>query len=96
MTSPSDDVLPPEPHDGIDATANPEARSYEADQSPSLSRAANTGAPPTEAPPAGETPDIEGTGAGDARAGVGISDEDAAEAVPGDEGPEHPGVRRNT
>jgi len=95
-TSPSDDHLPPEPHDGVDAADNAEARTYESDQSPSLSRAANSGPPPTDAPAEGETPDIDGTQAGDALAGVHISAEDAAAAVPGDEGPEHGGVRRNT
>lgn len=35
----------------------------------------------------------EGTGAGDPLAGVKISDEDAADAVPGDTGPEHHGRR---
>lgn len=97
MSEPTDQHLPPEPHDGIDAAANPEAKTYESDQTPPLSRAgAGDGPPPSDAPPAGEAPEIQGTAAGDALAGVHISEQDAEEAVPGDEGPEHPGVRRTT
>jgi hypothetical protein len=97
MSELTDQHLPPEPHDGIDAAANPEAQAQEADQTPALARAgAGDGPPPVDAPPAGEMPDVEGTGAGDALAGVHISEQDAEGAVPGDEGPEHPGVRRST
>lgn len=97
MSEPTDQQLPPEPHDGIDAAANPEAQAYESEQTPALSRAgAGDGAPPTDAPPAGQQPEAEGTVAGDALAGVHISEQDAEDAVPGDEGPEHPGVRRST
>ena len=97
MTEPSDQQVPAEPHEGIDAFDNPDAKAYEENQSSPLSRATGgDGPPPTDAPAAGEAPDVEGTGAGDPLAGVKISDEDAAEAVSGDEGPEHPGVRRSS
>lgn len=96
MSEPTDQHLPTDPHEGIDAAANAEAQTYERNQSSPLARAAGSGPPPTDAPPAGEAPDLDGTAAGDPLAGVQISDADAAEAVPGDEGPEHPGVRRNT
>lgn len=96
MTEPTDQQLPPEPHEGIDAAANPDARAYERNQSSPLARAGGEGPPPTDAPPAGTAPTVEGTGAGDALAGVRIDDEDAAAAVDGDEGPEHGGVRRSS
>lgn len=91
-----DSALPPEPHDGIDAADNAEARAYENSQSSPIARAATSGPPPTDAPAAGEMPEVSGTGAGNPLAGVGIDDEDAAHAVAGDEGPEHPGVRRSS
>jgi hypothetical protein len=97
MSEPNDQHLPDDPHEGIDAAANPEARTYEANQSQPLARATGgEGPPPTDAPPAGEAPAVEGTAAGDPLAGVRATDEDVADAVPGDEGPEHPGVRRST
>jgi hypothetical protein len=96
VTEPTDQQLPPEPHEGIDAAANPDARSSEQNQSSPLSRASDGGAPPVEAPLAGEAPEVAGTGAGDPLAGVHISEDDAADAVAGDEGPEHPGVRRSS
>ncbi len=96
MSEPTDQQLPPEPHDGIDAAANADARAYEQNQSTPLARAADTAAPPTDAPPANTAPDVEGTGAGNPIEGVTISDDDAEQAVEGDDGPEHPGVRRNT
>ena len=96
MTEPTDQQLPPEPHEGIDAANNPDQRAYERDQSSPLSRASDGGAPPTEAPAAGEAPTVSGTGAGDPLAGVHIDTDDAADAVEGDQGPEHPGVRRSS
>lgn len=96
MSEPTDQQLPADPHDGIDAAANPDARAYEANQSSPLARAADRAAPPTQAPAEGEAPEVAGTGAGNPLAGVTITDEDAADAVDGDKGPEHPGVRRNT
>lgn len=94
MTSPSNDHLPPDPHEGIDAADNPDARAFEQQQTPAISRAANGGAPPTDAPPSGEAPRVEGTGAGDPLAGVRIDDDEPT--VDADQGPEHPGVRRSS
>ncbi len=95
--SPSDEQQPGEPHEGINAYENADARAFEENQSSPLARAAGgEGMPPADAPPAGEAPEVAGTGAGDPLAGVRISESDAEQAVPGDEGPEHPGVRRNT
>jgi hypothetical protein len=95
VTEPTDSQVPREPHDGIDAFANKEARAYEEDQSSPLSRASGGGPPPTEAPRAGETPDISGgTSGGDPLAGVRVDDDE--ETVRGDEGPEHGGVRRSS
>ena len=92
-----DQALPAEPHDGIDAASTKEARTFEAEQTPAITRAGSgEGAPPTDAPPAGEAPVVEGTGAGDALSGAKISEDDAETAVSGDEGPEHPGVRRSS
>ncbi len=96
MTEPTDQQVPAEPHEGIDAFNNPDAKAYEDNQSSPLARASDGGPPPTDAPLAGEAPELSGTAAGDVTDGVEISEEDAAHAVPGDEGPEHPGVRRNT
>ena len=96
MSEPTDQQVPAEPHDGIDAFNNPDARAYEQNQSSPLARASAGGPPPTDAPAAGEAPEVGGTGAGDPLEGVRITDEDAAGAVPGDEGPEHPGVRRSS
>ena len=97
VTEPSDQQVPAEPHEGIDAFDNPDARAYERDQSSPLARATGgEGPPPTDAPRAGEAPEVAGTGAGDPLAGVRIDEDDAAAAVSGDEGPEHPGVRRSS
>lgn len=95
MTEPTDHA-PTEPHEGIDASANADARDREQNQSQPLARASGEGPPPTDAPLTGEAPVVEGTGAGDALQGVRIDDEDAANAVGGDDGPEHGGVRRQT
>jgi hypothetical protein len=95
VTEPTDSQVPGDPHEGIDAFANKDARAYEENQSSPLSRASNGGPPPTEAPRAGEMPDISGgTSGGDPLAGIRVGDDE--ETVRGDEGPEHPGVRRNT
>lgn len=97
MTSPSDEQQPGDPHEGIDAYANQDARAFEENQSSPLARASGgEGPPPTDAPKAGEAPEVGGTGAGDPLDGVRIDDEDVELAVPGDEGPEHPGVRRSS
>jgi hypothetical protein len=96
-TSPSSEQQPGEPHDGINAYENADARNFEENQSSPLARAAGgEGMPPADAPQHGELPEVSGTGAGDPLAGVRIDEADAEHAVSGDEGPEHPGVRRNT
>ena len=93
MTQSTDNT---EPHDGINAFDNAETEADERDQTPSLARAAGEGAPPTDAPAAGEAPKVAGTGAGDPLDGVRISSVDAEDAVSGDTGPEHPGTRRSS
>ena len=97
MTAPSDSPAAGDPHEGIDPSDNPEARAAERDQTPSLSRASAGGPPPRDAPRAGELPEPPGlsggTSGGDPTAGVHIDDD--VETVAGDEGPEHPGVRRS-
>ncbi|WP_375496702.1 hypothetical protein [uncultured Jatrophihabitans sp.] len=96
-TSPSDEQQPGDPHEGINAYENADARAFEENQSSPLARASGgEGMPPADAPKAGEAPELSGTGAGDPLAGVRIDEQDAENAVAGDEGPEHPGVRRNT
>lgn len=95
MTEPTDNQIPAEPHDGIDAFANDDARAYEQNQSSPLARASGgKGAPPTDAPVAGDAPEASGTRAGDALAGVELDAD--TETVDGDDGPEHPGVRRSS
>ena len=96
VTEPRDAQLPPEPHEGIDASNNADARAYEQNQSSAVARAADSGPPPTDAPPQDEAPALAGTGAGDPLAGVTMNEQDAEDAVSGDLGPEHPGVRRNS
>ncbi|GAB2482024.1 hypothetical protein [Jatrophihabitans fulvus] len=85
MTEPTDQDIPREPHDGIDAFANPDAQAAE-DRIQPLQRASGEGAPPTDAPPANTAPEVAGTGAGDPLAGVRIDDEDAAHAVQPEDG----------
>ena len=97
MTAPSDSPASTDPHEGIDPSDNSEARAAERDQSPGLSRASNGGPPPRDAPPAGTLPEppglTGGTAGGNPTAGVHIDDD--VETVAGDQGPEHPGVRRS-
>ena len=97
MTAPSDSPASTDPHEGIDPSANREARAAEEGQSPALSRASSGGPPPRDAPRAGELPEppgtTGGTSGGDPIAGVRLGDDE--ETVAGDEGPEHPGVRRS-
>jgi len=85
-----------EPHDGIDPHHNAETETTDRDQSSGLSRAADGGPPPTDAPEAGTAPQLSGTAAGDPLDGVTITDGDAEQAVSGDTGPEHPGTRRSS
>jgi hypothetical protein len=85
-----------DPHDGIDPTNNKESRGVERDQTASVSRAGSSGTAPATSGPGDEQPDqavAGGTAGGDALAGLVMSDEDAADAVSGDTGPEHPGQR---
>lgn len=95
MTEPTDSQVPREPHEGIDPFANKDARAYEENQSSPAVAGFGRGPPPREAPRAGEVPDLDGgTSGGDPLAGIRVGDDE--ETVRGDEGPEHPGVRRNT
>ncbi|WP_409483023.1 hypothetical protein [Arsenicicoccus dermatophilus] len=86
----------------IDERDNAESRVAEGEASQTRQGASEGGPIPADAPAAGQTPaekDAEdgitaaGTGGGSPLAGVLISEEDAADAVHGDEGPEHPGRR---
>jgi hypothetical protein len=83
----SDNRIPADPHEGIDAFAGQDARSREENEGSGLSRAASSGPPPTDAPPSGEAPDVQGTGAADPLAGVTMDEADVADAVSGDDGP---------
>ena len=95
VSEPNDQYLPPEPHDGIDAAGNADALPTRPSRHRHWhGRCRARCRRPTRRP--SEAPEVEGTGAGDPLAGVHASDSDVAEAVPGDEGPEHPGVRRST
>lgn len=84
------------PHDGIGPYNNPETERTESNQSSGLSRAADGGPLPTDAPEAGTAPELTGTSAGNPLEDVTLDDEDAEQAVSGDTGPEHPGTRRFT
>lgn len=72
----------------IDVRNNQESRAAAADTSTRVARASDGGAPPREAPAAGELPeDVEGGAAsGNPVAGVTISAEDLADAVEPDTG----------
>ncbi|WP_375430466.1 hypothetical protein [uncultured Friedmanniella sp.] len=74
----------------IDPYDNRESRAAARDTSIAVSRANDGGAPPRDAPGPGELPKAQtgGTSEGNPVAGVTISSEDAAEAVPGDDGPD--------
>ena len=79
---------PPEP---VDVRNNPESRATERDASTSVARASDGGAPPRDAPDAGELPtrEVGGTADGNPVSGVTISAADQQDAVPGDTGPEN-------
>ncbi len=79
----------PEPEPPIDVRNNPESKAGDADTMSRVSRASDGGAPPREAPRAGEAPDRSdgGTAEGSPLDGVTISEEDLEEAVPADDGP---------
>jgi hypothetical protein len=87
MTQSTPDV---EPHEGIDPHHNPETEAAEQNQSNGLSRAADGGPPPTDAPPAGTAPQLSGTAAGNPLDGVTLDESEAEAAVSGDTGPERP------
>ena len=82
----TEQVQPAEP---IDVRNNRESRAAEADAHTSVARASGGGAPPRDAPAAGEAPESNDGGAasGSPVAGVTISDDDLDEAVSGDTGP---------
>ncbi len=89
---------PAEPHEGIKADASPEVQGTERDQSTGVSRAGSSGTVDQGPGPGDEQPSearVDGTAGGDALAGVTMTEQDAAEAVPGDEGPANPGERKN-
>lgn len=79
----------PEMPEPIDVRNNPESRAGEADTTTRVARASDGGAPPREAPRAGEAPEESegGTADGNPLAGITISEEDLEESVPGDDGP---------
>ncbi|PPK97728.1 hypothetical protein CLV92_103263 [Kineococcus xinjiangensis] len=89
-TTPSDDT--------VDVFDNAEVRQVQDQGSRENARASNSGPLPAPArdpqDPFGQQDDVaDGTGQGDPTAGVRISDEDLQDAVPGDDGPAHPGTR---
>ncbi|NAZ82435.1 hypothetical protein GTR02_11450 [Kineococcus sp. R8] len=84
----------------VDVFDNAEVRQTSEQATSPVARASGGGGPlPSPARPEGAVPGVPdddetgGTAAGDPTAGVQISAEDAAAAVPGDEGPENPGTR---
>lgn len=78
-----------QPAEPIDVRNNRESRAASADTSARVARASDGGAPPREAPAAGELPEQTegGTAAGNPVAGVTIDRGDLDDAVPGDSGP---------
>jgi hypothetical protein len=73
----------------IDVRNNRESRAGAADSLTRVARASGGGAPPRDAPSAGERPEDTSGGVADGNpvAGVTISDGTRSEAVPGDTGP---------
>ena len=93
MTQP----LPPEPHDGLKADADPERTANEREQTYARAGAGSSGVFAPGPGPADEQPSLAvdgGTAGGDALAGVTADEDDLEDAVSGDTGPEHPGTRR--
>ncbi len=94
MTQP----LPADPHEGIKADDNPEARAAQGEQSTYIARAGMGGGAVTTGPePGDEQPSQRipgGTAGGDVLSGVTADPEDVAEAVSGDTGPLDPAPRR--
>ena len=79
----------PEQPEQIDVRNNRESRAAAAEAMSRVARASDGGAPPRDAPAAGEMPDDTTGGAADGNpvAGVTISSDDREAAVPGDTGP---------
>ena len=73
----------------IDVRNNRESKAGSADSTQRVARASDGGAPPRDAPRAGELPEqtTGGTAAGNPVAGVTIGDADRKDAVSGDTGP---------
>jgi hypothetical protein len=84
----------PEP---IDVRNNPESRAADSAASSPVARASDGGAPPRDAPSAGDlpTPTEGGVAEGNPVAGVTISEADQQDAVSGDTGPDERGGRGN-
>ena len=78
-----------DPQEPIDVRNNPESRAGAADSLSRVARASDGGAPPRDAPAAGELPENLPGGAaeGNPVAGVTINSEDLEAAVSGDTGP---------
>jgi hypothetical protein len=78
--------MPDEPNQTIDVRNNRESRAASSNAPSSVARASDGGAPPRDAPEAGELPEAveDGTAAGSPVAGLEISAEDAKTAVKGD------------
>lgn len=74
----------------IDVRDNQESKAYAANATQRVARASDGGAPPREAPRAGELPEHgeQGTAAGNPVAGLEISHEEAAEAAVPDDRPQ--------
>ena len=81
----------------IDVRNNPESRAASATHASPVARASDGGAPPRDAPEAGELPEPTSGGAADGNpvAGMTMSEEDLDEAVHADEGPAEGVGRRN-
>ena len=77
--------MPDEPLETVDVRNNRESKAGAADSLSRVARGGDGGAPPRDAPAAGDLPASEegGTAAGSPVAGVTISDEDARDAVKG-------------
>lgn len=82
----------------IDVRNNRESQAGDQRSTSSLARASDGGAPPKDAPAAGELPTREtgGAASGDPVSGVTISKADQEEAVSGDTGPDEHGRRGRT
>ncbi len=82
----------PDPTPTVDPREKVEVSTASGDQSPAVARAGG-GATPPEQLDASDAEGPEGTAAGDPLAGVTITEDDAAHAVPADTGPESQGSR---